>query len=431
MKPFDYTLIAFCALGAEKICSNEIRKLNEVSGSYQILESRWGQIVFQTDLRGIYRALCALRTADRLLLRCASFRASNFDELFEGVRKIELEALVPRNAGLFVSKVRSKASQLKAQTAIQSLVHKAAAERLCTAWGLQRLDDNAPQKIELRVFLEKNQADILLDICGKPLFKRGYREGSGGIAPLRETSAAALLFSAGWRRKYPLYDPFCGSGTIAVEAALFACNLAPNLTRHFAFDHLLPADTDSAASVREELRAAADFSKPFSIIGSDTDSGLISLAQKNLSAAFDGFTVSTPPVFHKLPMENAKTFTDVPGIIITNPPYGKRLGSLNEAEEGYAKMAVLRKNFPGWKIIVISDHSGFESFFGQKADACATLTYGVSNTYIYQFEKPDAPPPPRAEKPNYERRGARKPPESAPASSPQKNRPPPKKNYTW
>jgi putative N6-adenine-specific DNA methylase len=218
------TVIALCGIGVEKVVSNEIRKL---AGPYRVLESGFGRVRFETDIPGIYRALMGLRCADRLLLEALTFPAADFDTLFNGVTSIPWEAWIPNGMNIRVAKVRSNRSKLQGITTIQAMTHKAAADRLCEKYHQARLSESGPQA-EIRVYVEKDQVSVLLDLSGEPLFKRGYRT-EGGAAPLRETTAAALLFLANWRRKYPLYDLFCGSGTIAIEAALYAWDAAPGL----------------------------------------------------------------------------------------------------------------------------------------------------------------------------------------------------------
>ncbi|MDR0513171.1 MAG: class I SAM-dependent RNA methyltransferase [Treponema sp.] len=398
------TAVALCAVGAEKTVSNELRKMN-----LKIIEGGFGKIRFQADISALYRCLMSLRAADRVLLEIASFRALDFDDLFEGVRHRYWEEYVPKNMGLKVAKVRTNRSTLKAETSIQAIVHKAAAERLCAKRGINRLPEHGEQA-ELRVYIEKDQASVLLDLSGDPLFKRGYRKAGGGPAPLRETTAAAILLGSGWRRKFPLYDPFCGSGTIAVEAAMYAWDMAPGLGRHFALEQLLTANKGKERDVREELLAKVDFSRQVRIGGSDADAASVLAAKANMERAItlvrDGKGAnpdagSFPPVqpaFRTLSMEEAKSpfahtqapdakACDAEGFILTNPPYGQRLGDTETAEKNYAQMSILAKNFPGWKLAVITDHPGFESFFGEKADSCKEITNGAIRSYLYQYEK--------------------------------------------
>jgi putative N6-adenine-specific DNA methylase len=394
------TAVALCAVGAERVVSNELRKL-----ALPVTEAGFGRVRFQADMEGLYRALMALRAADRVLLETAFFPGEDFDALFEGTRAVPWEEYIPRGFALRVAKVRTNRSRLAALTSIQAVVHKAAAGRLCEVYKLNRLPEGG-KTAELRVYIEKNQVSLLLDLSGEPLFKRGYRT-EGGIAPLRETTAAAILLLSGWRRKFPLHDPFCGSGTLIIEAALYAWDMAPGLGRSFALTELLPGDPGMEGKVREELWGKVDFSRTLRILGSDADTRAVSLARSNLRRACElarrqaprggigpdegrpsGDAAPEPflPEFRILPMEQARASGDDPGFIITNPPYGKRLGNPETAEEIYRDMGKLARHFPGWKLGVITDHPGFESFFGTKADSCREITNGAVASYFFQYD---------------------------------------------
>jgi putative N6-adenine-specific DNA methylase len=410
--------LALCAVGAEKVAAQELRRLG-----LEVEESGFGRVRFRSGLAGLYRALMALRTVDRLLLEASVFSARDFDGLFEGARAVPWEEYIGRDMGLAVDKVRSSRSVLRAETSIQAVVHKAAAERLCGVYGVNRLPD-AGKMARLRVYVEKDRVSLLLDLCGEPLFKRGYRQ-EGGAAPLRETIAAALLQLSLWRRKFPLYDPFCGSGTILAEAALYAWDAAPGLGRRFALGDLLIAEASLEESIRAELLGRVNFEHTIRIFGSDRDAGILSLAAANLRRARDlalgGGRRERPgpepelPELRCLPMEEARSprvqapakdasmgealVGDVSaddasvggvsagdaGFIITNPPYGKRLGEPGDAESCYARMSLLRRGFPGWKLAVITDHPGFESFFGRAADSCREISSGALRSYFFQY----------------------------------------------
>jgi putative N6-adenine-specific DNA methylase len=382
--PLTETAVALCAVGAEKIVSNEIRKLG-----LKVSEGGFGKVRFQADLEGLYRSLMGLRAADRVLLELAYFEAGDFDALFDGVRRQSWEAYIPSNMGLKVAKVRTNRSRLSAETSIQAVVHKAAAERLCTKRGINRLPEHGDEA-ELRVYIEKDRASVLLDLSGEPLFKRGYRT-RGGDAPLRETTAAAVILHSGWRRKFPLYDPFCGSGTIAIEAAMYAWDIAPGLGRHFALEQLLLSDKKTEQKVRSELMEKVDFSRLVRIAGSDSEAGIVAAARANMerAIALGKGAGNTAPPFSVLPMEKAAPPESAgeEGFLITNPPYGRRLGDAESAEKTYTEMGCLARNFPGWKLAIITDHSGFESFFGRKADSCREITNGAIHSYLYQYER--------------------------------------------
>ena len=423
-------LVALCGGGLEKIVANEIRKLCECSpSSFTITDSGFGSVRFETDLKGMYHALLSLRTADRLLLEAASFTATDFDGLFDGTQAVAWEDYIPKGMGLAVDKVRSNHSRLAAETSIQSVVHKAAAGRLCKCYRQLSLPEGGPgNKALLRVYVEKDKAQILLDLCGKPLFKRGYRL-EGGTAPLRESTAAALLLQALWRRKHPLYDPFCGSGTIVIEAALYAWDVAPGLGRGFAVSALPFACAAIENDVRRTLFERIDLSRTVRIFGSDSDGEAVEAAKANLERALKvsgggknagGSPQSAClPKLWRRPMEEARApFAE--GFIITNPPYGVRLLDTENSEELYRRMNVLKNNFPSWRINVLSAHAGFESFFGEKAERCKKIKSGSLETYFYE----------------YEGRAARKENSKLPENTRNKNTPDIKKTgggkvYTW
>ena len=391
------TAAALCAVGAEKAVSNEIRKLG-----LSICESGFGRVRFMADLCGIYRTLIGLRAADRVLLETAFFPAADFDALFEGALSVAWEDYIPRGAGFTVTKVRTNRSALRAETSVQAIVHKAAAERLCGKWGLRRLPEDG-ENAEVRVYIEKDKVSLLLDLSGEPLFKRGYRT-EGGPAPLRETTAAALVLLSGWKRKYPLYDPFCGSGTIAIEAAMYAWDMAPGLGRRFALDHLLISDKKTDRDVRAEFYSRIVPGRLIRISGSDADKKSVQLSETNMEKVFACARKGPPdsggalragtfktPQFRMIPMEEAKAPVyegeDSEGFIITNPPYGKRLGTPEASEEIYKNMQGISARFPGWKLVLVTDHPGFESFFGKQADSCREITNGAIQSYMYQYER--------------------------------------------
>ena len=391
------TAVALCAVGAEKAVSNELRKMG-----LKVEDSLYGRVRFKANTAGLYQALMGLRAADRVLLEIALFKAADFDALFEGTGAAEWERIVPKGMGLKVVKVRSNRSQLKAETSIQSVVHKAAAQRLCGKFKISRLPEDG-KCAEVRVYIEKDMVSLLVDLSGEPLFKRGYRS-EGGTAPLRETTAASMILLSGWKRKFPLYDPFCGSGTILIEAAMYAWDMAPGLGRHFALEDLLIADSGIEQSVRGELRAKIDFTRLVRIAGSDEDARSVSIAASNASrlrdiaegktpqkgiraAASDGNDGKTADINLKvLPMAEARAPFPEAGFIITNPPYGKRLGDQAQSEQTYAEMGSIGQRFPGWKLALITDHSGFESFFGKKADSCREMSNGAIPSYFFQYE---------------------------------------------
>jgi len=419
------TAVALCAVGAEKAVSNEIKKFVPIKIShsgeesfFKIDDSLYGRVRFKTNITGLYQALIGLRAADRILLEAAVFNAKDFDDLFDGASAAAWEELIPKGMGLKVAKVRSNRSVLKAETSIQAIVHKAAAQRLCEKYKMGRLPEPViiprlknkntesasiikPVKIaEVRVYIEKDIVSLLVDLSGDPLFKRGYRS-EGGAAPLRETTAASILLLSGWKRKFPLYDPFCGSGTILIEAVMYAWDMSPGLGRHFALEDLLIADSKTEQAVRGSLRGKIDFNRVIRIAGSDEDLRSVSIASSNVERLRDiaegrepqrgirSADRGKPDIDLKVfPMKDAcfSSAGDDHGYIITNPPYGKRLGDQSQAENIYKEMSGLGSRFPGWKLAVITDHSGFETFFGRKADSCREISNGAIPSYFFQYE---------------------------------------------
>ncbi|MDR2535746.1 MAG: class I SAM-dependent RNA methyltransferase [Treponema sp.] len=386
------TAVALCAGGAEKAVSLELKKLG-----LAVLGTGFGKARFQTDLAGLYRSLMGLRAADRVFLEAARFLAEDFDALFAKTSAVSWETLIPKGMGLRISKVRTNRSRLHAAASVQGMVHKAVADRLCKQYRFSRVPAYG-KSAELRVYIEKDQVSLLLDISGEPLFKRGYRR-EGGVAPLRETTAAAMLLLADWRRKFLLYDPFCGSGTIGIEAAMYAWDMAPGLGRGFALSDFLIGNQEIEQEVRKELFKKVDFSRTIRIYGSDEDSRAVALAGSNAERAYElaqGRSISERgillqerlpwlPDFKVLSLRDAKA-PDKEGVIITNPPYGKRLGTIESAETTYRTMERLTRNFPGWKLGLITDHPGFESFFGKKASSCREITNGAIQSYFFQYE---------------------------------------------
>ena len=387
-----FTAVALCAVGAERVVSNELRKLN-----IKVLESSFGKVRFLADLKELYTTLMALRAADRVLLELSRFPAGDFDELFGGIGAVPWEDYIPKDMGLTVAKVRTNRSKLSALTSIQAVAHKAAAGRLCAKHRVKALPEQGLQA-EIRVYLEKDQASVLLDLSGEPLFKRGYRV-EGGAAPLRETTAAAIILLSNWKRKFPLYDPFCGSGTITIEAAMYAWDMAPGIGRRFAVSHLNIHNKQIEESVRDDLFARIDFNRTIRIYGSDSDPRAVSLAKSNSLRAYDialgknpsrGIRTETLPAF--MPQYRQGTVAeaaapDEEGVIITNPPYGKRLGEVGDAERVYQEMGALCGHFAGWKMAVITDHPGFESHFGRPATSVRDITNGAIRSYLYEYSR--------------------------------------------
>ena len=214
------TLVALCAVGAEKILGNEIKHLGYKLANSNGAKSVPGRVAFLGDDDALFRANLCLRTADRLYLQLASYSALDFDQLYDGAYAVDWQDFLNKDSRIVVDKVRTYKSKLNSEHSVQGIVHKAIYSKLGDVWHMSSLPESGEQS-DIRVYVDENNVQILLDLSGLPLHKRGYRV-DGGIAPLRETTAAILLQEMMWRRKTPLHDPFCGSGTIAIEATLYA-----------------------------------------------------------------------------------------------------------------------------------------------------------------------------------------------------------------
>ncbi|MDA8411186.1 MAG: class I SAM-dependent RNA methyltransferase [Treponema sp.] len=320
---------ALCALGLEKVLSNEIAKIGlEASGRAP------GRIFFKADMKGLFRANLELRTAERVLLVAARYVAPDFDALFEGARRPAWQRFFAGDDKLVIERVRSRDSKLEAQTSVQSVVHKAIYEALGKAYHQQRMPETGRTR-SLRVYLDHDECVLGLDLSGEALHKRGWRKAAGE-APLKETVAAGILLLGGWGRRLPLLDPFCGSGTFLVEAAHFALDRAPGLDRHFEIE-TMPLIREGAAKIfsdeRQRAKAAVRKDVELSLTGSDSDPRAIEQAQGNAARA------GVAP-FLELSVSQAEEVqpTADEGLLITNPPWGERLGTEAEARALYGRL---------------------------------------------------------------------------------------------
>ena len=273
------TYVALCAVGAEKILGNEIKRLGYSLSDRQAP----GRVTFSGDIDAMYLANYCLRTSDRVYIQLAEYKAYNFDELFEGCYKINWQDYLKKTARVIVDKVRVHASKLNSEHSIQSMILKSIYTKLGDVWHMASMPETG-ESSDVRVYLDKNVATILLDTSGEALHKRGYRT-DGGIAPLRETTAAVLLQEMMWRRKTPLHDPFCGSGTIAIEAALYAHNIAPGLGRRFAYENLVIYNQQRALEIKREEASKIRTDVECRITGSDIDPAAVERSRLNAEHA--------------------------------------------------------------------------------------------------------------------------------------------------
>ena len=396
------TLVAPCAIGAEKVLSNELKQLDFIpQGTLP------GRVIFtpsteemaqgdKGDLSAMYRANLCLRTADRIYLRMASFSCTDFDTLFDGVRSIPWYDYFRKNTRVVVDKVRTHSSRLSSEHSVQSIVHKAIYESLGQAWHMTVLPETG-EEANVRVYIDSDVVSILLDLSGMPLHRRGYRT-AGGEAPIRETLAAVLLQLMNWRRKVPLHDAFCGSGTIPIEATLYAHNIAPGLGRSFALEKLTIFDSADGKKIIESERQKAALAIRTDclvrITGSDIDKKILvsaranaeracSIAGQALQTAGSDARISRPDFTQADYTELAAPYDT--GLILSNPPYGERLGDHDSASELYSAMHSLFSSFSGWNLGIITSHDDFEERIGKNATKKRKLKSGNLDTCFYMY----------------------------------------------
>jgi len=324
------------------------------------------------------RANLCLRTAERVLIQVGKFPALDFDELFDQVRALPWEAYFAREDRLVIERVRLKDSRLAAQTSVQAIVHKAIYERLGTVYKLSRLPETGALR-SLRVYIDRDECLLGLDSSGEALHKRGYRRVPGE-APLKETLAAGILLLSGWNHRFPLLDPLCGSGTIAIEAGLFATERAPGLGRSFGFETMPFADQADLASERNEALGRVREDVDFRIEGSDIDPRAISAARANATHAGLGTALR----FDVGAVEAARPRYEA-GYLLCNPPYGERLGSPEEAEALYRELARSAARFSGWGLGFVTNRPDFGEFFGRYAPSIRRILNGAEEQWFHWY----------------------------------------------
>lgn len=382
-----FTLVALCAIGAEKVLANEIKKLG-----YTPIGNALGRVTFTCPEEGLFRSNLCLRTADRVFLQMASFKAYDFDALFDGVKSIAWQDYFKKDVRLVIDKVRTKQSKLSSEHSIQGMVHKAIYSKLGDVWKMHSMPETGSESV-VRIYIEKDTVLVLLDLSGLPLHKRGYRT-EGGIAPLRETVACVLLQLMCWRRKTPLHDPFCGSGTLAAEAALYAYNVAPGFGRRFALENLAIYNQKLALSIRQQEAEKIRPDCVARITGTDIDPVAIDRARGNVERACvtagRALQLIGSDMRIQRPDFEVADFKDIAapyesGLIITNPPYGERIGDAEQAEALYKEMSVLFEEFRGWEFGFITSNESFPTAIGKHPQSVKKIKSGNLDTSFYMY----------------------------------------------
>lgn len=365
----SYRLCSPVLLGLEGICADELKRKG-----FENVAAENGRVLFSGDIYEAARANLWLRTGERVLILVAEFEARNFDTLFEGVKAAPWEEFIPRT-GAFPVKGHSVRSALSSIPDCQTIIKKAVAVRLGQKYGLEILPETGG-KYQISFNILNNICSVYIDTTGESLHKRGYRAESN-LAPIRETLAAAMVYLSGRRGDRPLCDPMCGSGTILIEAALTASNTAPGLYRSFALESFAGFDKKRLAGLREQARAEI---RPFEgpITGSDIDENAIKIAVSNAKKAGVGDKIS----FIRAPLAEAE-IPDI-GALITNPPYGERMGDVKAARELYRLLGE-RTHKKTLGAYVISPDEEFERYFGRRADKKRKLYNGMIKCNLYMY----------------------------------------------
>ena len=371
-------LIATSAFGLEAVVSRELHDLG-----YHEQYSEDGRVTFIGNELAICRCNLWLRSADRLLVKVGGFPAYDFGEYFDQVEALPWNEWLPVDAKFPVSG-KSVRSQLHHEPTIQAVTKKAIAESLKKSYQRHWFEETGAE-YQIEVSILKDQALLLIDTSGPGLHKRGYRATSGA-APLRETTAAALVLISCWNRDRQFLDPFCGSGTIAIEAAMIGRNRAPGINRHFACENWHQLTRENWKQAREEARDLVLGKPKFPLMASDIDDRVLRLAQSNAIEAGMGGDIE----FKTMDVLELKTSLEY-GVIITNPPYGERLGDSESAAEIYDDMADAFGPLTTWSIYVLTSHPGFERLFRSRADRRRKLYNGRIECQYFQYLGPTPP----------------------------------------
>lgn len=368
-----YTIIATTAMGLEAIAAEECRKLG-----YTDLQVENGKVIFAADPIDICRTNLWLRTADRIKLKIGEFKALTFDSLFEQTKELPWADFLPVDAE-FPVVGKSIKSTLYSVPDCQAIVKKAVVESMKKHHNVEWFnEEGAMHKIE--VAIHKDIATITLDTSGTGLHKRGYRY-LHGQAPLKETLASAMIYLTKWTPDRPFADPFCGSGTLPIEAAMIGQNIAPGFNREFVSeDWPMIVSTEDWEKARQEVEDMANYDQPLSIMGSDIDHKLVELSQNNAMEAGFGDLIN----FKQM---QASDFTtkEFNGVMVGNPPYGERMGEEDGIQKLSSQLGELAEKYPSWSFYFITSFEAFESYFGKKATKKRKLYNGRIRTDYYQY----------------------------------------------
>jgi len=371
-------LIATATFGLEAVVAREVRQLG-----YEDVQVEDGRVTFSADEKAICRANLWLRSADRVLVKVGSFKATTFEELFQQTKALPWPDWLPSHARFPVTG-KSVKSKLFSVPDCQAIVKKAIVEKMKQKYRVEWFEEDGPL-FTVEVGLLKDMATLTIDTSGPGLHKRGYRKLTGE-APLKETLAAAMINLAHWFHDRILMDPLCGSGTIPIEAAMIGLNIAPGIKRVFASEAWPAVPQALWQEAREEAMSLVLSDRILRIIGTDIDDKALSMARYHARAA----GVENQIHFQRMPISEVRTKSKY-GYIICNPPYGERLGEIKQAETLYREMGSIFGCLDTWSYYVLTSHTGFEQIFGRQADKRRKLYNGRIECQYYQFFGPRPP----------------------------------------
>ncbi len=378
MKTFE--LIAPCHFGLEAVLKREIYDLG-----YEITKVEDGRVTFEGDAEAICRANIFLRTAERVLLKAGQFHAETFEELFQGIKSIPWEDYIPKDGRFWVAKASSIKSKLFSPSDIQSIVKKAMVERLKGKYHVEWFPESGAE-YPLRLFLMKNEVTLGIDASGNSLHKRGYRLMTSK-APVAETLAAALIMLTPWKKDRILVDPFCGSGTFPIEAAMMAANIAPGMNREFkaeGWENLIPHKLwyegveEAEDLINRQIKA--------DIQGYDIDKEVVKAARDNARRA----GVEELIHFQQRPVDQLNHPKKY-GFVICNPPYGERMEEKEALPGLYREIGEAVRRLDSWSAYLLTSYEDTEKCMGRKADKNRKIYNGMLKTYFYQFQGPKPP----------------------------------------
>lgn len=370
-----FNLVATAAAGLEAVVGREIRDL----GIDCQVEN--GKVRFQGDVRTIATTNLWLRAADRIKIVVGEFPARTFEELFQGVYKLDWESYLPLGAKFPISKAKCVKSKLHNEPSVQAISKKAVVKKLQKVYhrpeGVPLQESGAEFRIEVSIL--KDKATVMIDTTGASLFKRGYRVEKGG-APIKENMAAAIIELSNWYPDKPFIDPTCGSGTFCIEAAMIGMNIAPGFNRDFAFEEWNWVDDDLVQQVRDEAEEKANYDIELDISGFDIDGRMIDIAKKNAEEAGLADVIK----LKQLRLQDLKT-DKINGVIVSNPPYGERLLDDKAVDILYNEMGQTFAPLKTWSKFILTSDEQFERKYGSQADKKRKLYNGTLRVDLYQF----------------------------------------------